>query len=363
MHKERKMPGFIPRPTPLTRASRPAAALLAILAAACDGGGAIGPEPVEEIATLTVDASQGWAMVDLGTAAQTVTVADASTSTAWDLAFNATSVMLNGGGAGPGGVVGHCVCQNAAATDAQVGTLTAESERADFEAVTAAQIPAADSAWTADALAPAISGWWSYDAAAHTVAAVPGRAWKVRTAESAAAFAKFRVVRVEGATRTHAGRVTFEYALQPAAGAPMGAVRTATVDVSGGRVHFDLARGTVSDASDWDLAFEGYDIRVNGGVSGSGKAGAVAVDEPFAAIADASDLTASHYRGDAYGGVFAAKRWYRYNITGADHQVWPTYDVYLVKRGAEVFKVQITGYYGASGDSRRITFRYAKLAG
>lgn len=338
--------------------------VLGFAVAACDGGGGITP-PVEDdpVATLTLDASGGWALVELGEPARQVTATDPSASTAWDLGVFATSVMLNGGGAGPGGVVGYCVCQNAQATDAEVRTMTPESELADFKVVTAASIPASESAWESDALVPVVAGWYAYDPATHVVSAASQRTWKLRLAETNGGFAKFRVIRLEGPTREHAGRVTFEYAVQPSKGAVMGPVRSATLDLSGGRVRFDLARGEVSDASDWDLLFEGYTIRVNGGVSGSGQAGAVPVDDVFAAISDASDLQATLYRGDAYGGVFAEKRWYRYNLTGSDHQVWPTFDVYLVKRGSQVFKVQVTGYYSPSGEPRRITLRYAKLAG
>jgi hypothetical protein len=56
------------------------------------------------------------------------------------------------------------------------------------------------------------------------------------------------------------------------------------------------------------------------------------------------------------------KPWYRYNITGTDNQIWPTYDVYLVRRGSDVYKVQLVGYYDAGGRSRQITVRYAPLA-
>lgn len=139
----------------------------------------------------------------------------------------------------------------------------------------------------------------------------------------------------------------------------MGPTRTETVDLSSGAVYFDLVDGVVSNDSDWDLRFEGYTIQVNGGVSGPGQAGAVIVDEPFDAITDASDLEGL-YRGDVYGGVFDAHRWYRYDLRG-NHQIWPTYDVYLIRRGDEVYKVQLTSYYSATGDSRHITFRYARL--
>ena len=102
---------------------------------------------------------------------------------------------------------------------------------------------------------------------------------------------------------------------------------------------------------------------MNGGVSGSGKGGAASLATPFASVTNPGEAPASVYRADGYGGVFAQKRWYRYNITGTDNQIWPTYDVYLVKRGTEVYKVQLINYYSASGDPRHITFRYEKVAG
>lgn len=187
------------------------AAPLALALAACDSGGPAGPDaPEETIATLTADASAGWAFVDLGEPARAVAVADPGTSAAWDIAFNATGVMLNGGGDGPGGVVGYCVCQNQAATDEQVLAMTAEGELADFTAVRAGQVPAAgDAGWSAE--------------------------------------------------------------------------------------------------------------------------------------------------------VFETKKWYRYNLTGS-HQVHPTYEVYLVKRGSEVYRIQLIGYYGPAGETRRITVRYGRLS-
>ena len=61
-----------------------------------------------------------------------------------------------GGQAGPGGVTGYCLCQNAGATDAQVRAMTPESELGDFEAVSASSIPTDASEWETDVLDPAI---------------------------------------------------------------------------------------------------------------------------------------------------------------------------------------------------------------
>jgi heme-binding HmuY-like protein len=318
-------------------------------------GGAARPD------SLTVDATASWAYVNLfeGTS-RAVSVTDAANSAAWHIAFFATSVMVNGGAAGPGGVLGYCVCQNGGLSDLQVSALRASDGLTAFEAVGASAIPAADSLWRSDALAPAIAGWWRYNSATRQVSAVPDTSYLVRASDGQA-FAKFHVVQLANATQTTAGRVTFEYALQASKGAAMGAVQSVTLDVPAtSRVFFDLNTGTLTQTG-WDLAFQGYDIRVNGGVSGSGSAGAVASGTPFASIADASAPPASVYRADAFGGVFEGRKWYRYNVTGTDNQIWPTYDVYLIKRGSTVFKVQLINYYNGSGTARFITFRYAKL--
>ena len=337
-----------------------AAGFLTLALAACDSDRITDPPAPTDDRTITIDASSGWAFIALGDQARKVTVDDPATSTEWDMAFFATSVMLNGGDAGPGGVVAYCVCENADLTDQQVGELTAEDALAAFEAVTADHIPTDASAWETDALVPALQGWYTYDFQTHTVTPKPSRVWKLRLANGQS-YAKLHVTGIEGATQASMGRVTIEYAVQPAKGAAMGEPQTATVEVpAGAHVYFSLTRGEVSDASDWDLLFEGWTIRLNGGVSGGGAAGAVVVDEPFDGITDASDM-GTLYQADRYGGAFAAHPWYRYNITGTDHQIWPTYDVYLVKRGSTVYKVQLISYYDQSGKSRQVTMRYARL--
>jgi hypothetical protein len=331
-----------------------------LLLSACSESPTGQPEQQAELLTVVLDGSTGWAYADLDAASPAVAMSSPGSNSDWEIAVNATNVMLNGGQAGPGGVLGWCLCQNEAATNAQVQAFTPESQLAAFTAVTSADAPADPVAWRADSLASAISGWWSYNPTTHVVSADPTKAFHVRTAEGTA-YAKLRVVGLADAQRTHAGKVTLEYAVQPSATAPLGETKRVTVDVSGGRVYFDLLTGAVSTAAGWDLALEGYDIRVNGGASGGGQAGAVAASEPFQTITNAASPPANVFRGDSYGGIFKTKPWYRYNLTGTDHQVWPTFDVYLLKRGSTLYKVQITSYYGPAGEPRRITLRYAKL--
>jgi hypothetical protein len=314
------------------------------------------PEPVA--GTLTIDASQGWAYVSLGEG-RTVTPAQPATSPAWDIAYFATSVMLNGGAAGPGGVAGYCVCQNAGASSAQIVAMTPESELADFESVTAANIPAAPT-FQLEALVPAVAGWYTGTGSGATAAA--DKTWLLRLSDETS-FAKLRVVSLRGASAATPGDVTIEYAVQPTSSAPLGAPRTLVVNAAN-PVSIDLNAGAVTtSATDWDIRFDGYVLRLNSGVSGTGKAGAATTAQPFDAVTSAS-VDARAYRTDVLGGVFSAHPWYQYNLLG-NNQIHPTFDVYLLKRGDIVYKVQLLNYYDPADPTkaRRITFRYAQIAG
>ena len=324
---------------------RPFVFALSVLLAttSCSDSGPAGPagppepagpeEPV--ISTLTLNASATWAFAAFdGELAAPVSVGDPATSAAWDVGLYGTSVMLNGGGAGPSDVRGHCICQNDGISDAQVMELTAEGELAAFNAISAPDVPSdeTEDAWTVDSLQPSVDGWYTYDFVTHTIAAAPERVWYVRTA-SGDAFAKLHVIDIANPTRTHIGEGTIEFAVQPSAGAEFESAQAVVLDASTGAVDLDLETASIVEGSDdWDLRLSGFEIRVNGGVSGDGQAGAVLAGEEFEAIADASNAPASVYAADKFGGVFSAHRWYRYNLEG-NHQIWPTFDVFPSTNG------------------------------
>ncbi len=347
---------------PLPQSRRPLFAAAVLVLAACSDTTAPPAPPVTR--SITVDASattQYLAFQD--TNAVLVAVADAATSTAWDMSVFATTVTLNGGAAGPGGVSAYCLCQNATATNAEIAAMTPDNQLAAFDAVGAADIPAAAS-FVTDELSPAISGWASSTDAAATV--VAGRAWLLREGTTTVILGKFAVTQIVGATSANPGSVTFAYAVQSAPGGAFGATQTATVNTATGPVYFDLASGAVSTSANWDVQFDGWNIRLNGGVSGGGTQKALLdVSTPFASIDAAYTATApaQAFRGDAFSGVFGQNPWYKYNITGTDNQIWPTFNVYLVRRGSAVYRVQLTGYYSATGAPRNITIRYSRIAG
>lgn len=334
-------------------AALPLAALFALGACSSDKV-LVADEPIEGV--ITVDASTQWAYVSLDNQSAVTPTPSARLSAAWDIAFNATNVTLNGGEAGPGGITAACICQNADATNDEVLAMTAESELADFESVTS--VPEGLT-WVSETMTPAIDGWFTGTGAA--AVANSDQTYLVRLSDSLG-YAKLRVQSIVSPTATSAGTVTLEYALQESAEAALGTVQTMELDVApAGVVSVDLDGGTLTDdESAWDLRLEGFTIRVNGGVSGPGKGGAAEVATTFAETTTAV-TQANAYRTDVYAGIFGTNRYYRYNILG-DHRISPTFDVYLVRRGTAVFKVQILDYYSATGDSRRISFRYRQIA-
>lgn len=322
------------------------------------------PDVAPEMGTIVADLSAGPAYIQLGDTARVVTISDPVASTGWDLALTGLQVRLNGGPAAASDVSGYCLCANEGLSAAELQALTAEGELAAFDAVTSSSLPPA-SAFEEDLLVPAISGWYS-GAPGSGATANADASWILRRGTSSPRLSKFRVISLEGATAAAPGRVTLEYTTHTAAGGPFAPLSTVTLDVGSGAVYFSTAAGVVTEADEWDLLFDGWVIRVNGGVSGSGGVSAVpAGDYPFDDIdfAFAASVPGVAYQSDAFGGVFASHPWYRYNLTGTDHQVWPTYDVYLIRRGGEVYKVQFIGYYDEAGRSGVVTLRYARVTG
>jgi hypothetical protein len=326
----------------------------AVLLASCNDA-VTEPPPVIE-GTFTVDASTGWVYVSLADSATVVPTPSARESSAWDIGFSTTSVTLNGGEAGPGGVTGACVCQNAGATNAEILAMTPEAEKPDFDAVTS--VPAG-ATFVEDELTPAITSWYSGSGA--TASADESKVFLVRLADGSS-FAKVRVAAIQNASAGNPGAVTLEYAVQSSASAAFGQTRTITVDAtSASQTSVDLNADAFStEAGEWDIRLVGWNLLVNGGVSGPGAAGVATGSGSFESITTAS-TTPQAYRIDVYAGVFGTHQWYKYNLAN-DNRISPTFDVYLVKRGTTVYKLQITNYYNASAQPRHITFRYRRIA-
>lgn len=323
-----------------------------------------GPTFSDAITEVQVDASTAAAYIQLGDTIRAVTPADAQNSTDWDLSVFATTIAVNSGPNGPGSISGYCFCANEAVSNADIQLLTAAGELPAFAAITTAQVPA-DNQFVSEELLPRITGWYTgTGASAQANAARTFVVLRTRVTP-VPLYGKFHVTNITGATATSPGTVTFEYAMQATSNGTLPAAQTATVTVGSAPVYFDLAAGAESSAAGtWDIQFDGFVIRSNSGASGgAGHLVAPPLDVPFASL-DRDALYAlpnSGFGQDALGGPFGSHPWYKYNVTGSDQQIWPNFNIYLVKKGTEVYKLQVTSYYNSTGQSRRITIRSARL--
>ncbi|MFY9269095.1 MAG: HmuY family protein [Candidatus Manganitrophaceae bacterium] len=349
----------------------------ALIDAAAVGLGAPPTDPKNKYAYFNFSTGQGVDLAD----------AQAPDSPDWDIAFKRSSIKLNGGISGKKRVVGFFTGNNAEAYGANGKPIqswfenaTAETELPDFEGVTVAQIPA-DSEFKADKLILAIKGdgtnegWWFYDGPpTHAVTAVPENWWVVKSA-GGDSHAKFHVTLIEKTASER--KITVEMKVQPVGSASFGDLHshTLSIPIGGGAQALDFdAMEMIVDPSvepGWDLKAEydaaarEYRIRVNAGVSGPGKGGAMALENNPDSVTNGADRNqAPHYFSDSTGGIFSdvATTWNAYNITGTDHKLWPNFRVYLIKSGADVFKLQILGYYHPqTTESGVYTVRYEKV--
>ena len=342
-----------------------AAAIHAILVVlvACESE-ATAPEVVFEEGMIAIDASSPIALayVNLDHGA-VVTPADPGTSTDWHMAFRRFSIRLNGGVAGPGSVSGLNLGNNANMSGEEVTAMTEQDGIAAFQAVTDGHIPTSSS-FMVDGLAPDPgASWFRFDFRSGGLVANPGAAWKLRES-SGRGFGIFRVTALEMEGERPVG-ATFEFR-RHAPGGTLGGAETLSADLRRGPVFFSLADGPAMSPAGcaWDLAVTpGLSIEVNADCG----AGTFPLDvtEDFTALLQAGD--APEYGGflSTISGAFPAtvddaSGFFWYNIQ-ENSRMWPTYNVFLVQADQHVYKVQITDYYDAGGNSGHPTLRYQRL--
>lgn len=141
-------------------------------------------------------------------------------------------------------------------------------------------------------------------------------------------------------------------------------------------VYMSLAQGKfvpeeeAGDATTWDLALRRFNLKLNGGASGSGDAAVAllpgaAFDEVTEVPADATFLTdqpdADADGVDEYVMSIGDTRWYAYEVT--THVLTPKELVYVI-RGVDGshYKLEMLGYYDMAGTAGYPSFRWAPLA-
>jgi len=139
---------------------------------------------------------------------------------------------------------------------------------------------------------------------------------------------------------------------------------------SGEFTKFDFATGAITTSdTDWDIAFRGTKIILNGGVSSG------TVDEParngdagaYIASSTLDNITSvdkSLFVQDKAGG-FAISGWYSYNSETHVITATPGKIIVVKTRDGKYAKVEVLSYYkdlDTSGDSRYYTFNYVYQA-
>ena len=147
---------------------------------------------------------------------------------------------------------------------------------------------------------------------------------------------------------------------------------TTVVDASDNDIWlaFDFESGEQvdSDGDSWDISFQRFKIKSNGGISGDGAVAVAVLDgEDFEALEHAPD---GEYVEDADDGddededpdfaFLTGDGWYAYDP--ADHTLSPRDAVYVVRTAEEsFFKVEMLGYYDDAGTSGYPTFAWAEV--
>ncbi len=335
-----------------------------VLFAACESEVTAPPEAFEEGA-ITIDATSPLASAyfSLADGGALLTPSDPAGSTDWHMAFRRISIRLNGGVAGPGSVVGVNLGNNAELSAEQVVALTEADGEAAFLAVSDADIPDAAS-FAEDGLAPDPgASWFRFDFLSGTLVANPGAAWKVRES-SGRGYAVFRIAALEMEGQRPVG-ATVEFRRHDPNGT-LADAETLAVDLRRGPAFLSFANGPAATPAGcgWDMGVT-PDLTIE--INADCGAGTFPLDvtDDFAALARADD--APDYGGflSVVGGAFPstvddARGVFWYNIREGS-RMWPTYNVFLVRVDQQVYKVQVTGYYSATGDSGHPTLRYQRL--
>lgn len=388
--------------------------------------------------TAKVDATgSDWVYLDLDTQKQ-VAPADPAKSSDWDIAFKGTEIKLNGGSSGtpPKGravkVFGDKVADGTTYDFAKITAAPTETAvKYQTDSLTAAgpldspnnpastggkpvyamnTYPEADSAPN-QLTGAGDYGWYRSAGLAGMNAITPRRnvAYVVYSVECK--YFKLRMTGYTNAAGT-AGHPGFEFgeitgpacAAGGASGivAPLGrAVFTATsnsqkilIDATDNNawVHIDFTtvRQTVpsdpgNDPTGWDVAFKRTDIKVNGGISGSGTVAiADGLDDPWDARTAAYTDTAKYHTDETdklafityparvrgpepqCGNINGDFGWYYYSAFCDDgkglHRISPRNVVYVVKgRDGNYWKFRVLEYYNAAGTSGHPSVEYAPV--
>lgn len=332
------------------------------------------PGPVVNAGPLNTGTSNApvYVYYDLDTATKlTLTEAEAATNSDWDIAFRRTKVYLNAKAKTP--VKAFATGNNTDFFDASKQPIkekfiaaTADSELADFTAVTATAIPAAAS-FASDKEARVIGGkFYNYDMATHVVTAAADKSFIVFSDGN---YSKIRAKSLTTAGQTMSS-ITLGISFQDIARGDTTFLaeveRTFDAVACTGNIYIDLDTQTkVSETDPWDIylpcATVGTDTGAKLELNIAADASAILDGTPSYTGIDKTTHNLLGFQPNLSNVLFFdTNPWYQYNLEGT-HLLYSQYQVYLVKTATATYKFQITSYYNETGVSGHYSFRYQAL--
>jgi hypothetical protein len=318
--------------------------------------------------TIQVDASTTTAYFSFADEGL-VTPATPSASDEWDLSFRRFTIGLNGGVGGTKGVTAYNLKNNSDKTAQELLTYTPENQLAAFEAIGEADIPA-DAEFTSDDLIPTFTAWFTPTQTG--LNANPAVAWKLKLA-TGTGHAAFRVSAIDNADPPTPAdgmeAITIEYRLEDGTlGAPL-TVNAAIASGSSATINLTtgvVAPGPAPQDCSWDLRVtRGYELQVNALPACGAGTFPLRTGESFGTITTAADAPEYAPFVSVISGPIPATfddpdGPFLYGLDN-DQVIYPTFNIYLVKVGDAVYKVQLTDYYSSTAQSGFPTMRYARI--
>jgi hypothetical protein len=134
-------------------------------------------------------------------------------------------------------------------------------------------------------------------------------------------------------------------------------------------IDLDKDAEVAESSADWDLAFQRFKIKSNGGESGDGEVIVAKVETAFDALTQAPSsgyvedddaVSSKSENGDPSYAFLGVEPWYEYG--GSNHQLTPKDVVYVVRSTEEKFyKVEILDYYDKAGTAGFLRFQWAEI--
>ncbi len=283
----------------------------------------------------------------------------------WDLAFRRYELRLNSpaiGGATSKNVLGYAFDNNKGATDAEVLALSPTSTLSAFDALRDASIPSDDKFQT-DRLTENKQGYLNLSGIPSANAA---NYWKVRLAGGG--YATLHATSIVFTPQFAVQSLTLETRVQN--GSVLGAPQSVLLTPNGQPVAINIAANAAVASAigcNWDVRFDPSPSQLALTLNTACSVGTYPgpASPTFATATSATD--APQYAaylatlvGPIPNSVVDKSAPFRYNLTGTD-RLHPAFNVYLVKSGVKIYKLQVTDYYSNTGVAGFPTIRYARI--